>query len=204
MAWMELFSTVSTSRYLPPPRSIHNLKETEEKEKKRFLPPSTQATTEPHPIVPWHRVNYSMRHVTLEDATAALRSQRTAACTACNHAGAAIDSFLDELKSKQALRQTQTNKQTNKQTKRAMRTVVRTDSLLCGAMCDGRSVRVARMRVRCMLSRVVWHQYAMCRMGPIRSGTNCPPRRRSTRTRTRPTCAFARLTRRTSLIRLDI
>ena len=46
MAWIEYFSTVSTSRYLPPPRSIHNLKETEEKEKKRFLPPSTQAITE--------------------------------------------------------------------------------------------------------------------------------------------------------------
>jgi hypothetical protein len=45
--WIEYLSTVSTSRYLPPPRSIHNLKETEEKEKKRFLPPSTQAITGP-------------------------------------------------------------------------------------------------------------------------------------------------------------
>jgi hypothetical protein len=160
-----------------------------------------------------------MRHVTLEDATAALRSQRTAACTACNHAGAAAaggcrrglelgeaDRLVSGRAQVQAGAAANTHKQTNKQTNREMRTVVRTDSLLCGGMCDGRSVRVARMRVRCMLSRVVWYpQCATCRMGPIRSGTSCPRRRRSTRTRTRPTCAFtfARLTWRTSLIRLD-
>jgi hypothetical protein len=105
-----------------------------------------------------------------------------------------IDSFLDELKSKQALRQTHTHKQTNKRTERCAQWCGLTRC--CAVVCATAGPCVARMRVRCMLSRVVWYQYASCRMGQIRSGTNCPRRRRSTRTRTRPTCAFtfARLT----------